>query len=98
MTANNSKPYSGYINKLVDEYNITCHRSIGKKAIVSDYSTLTKEIESNHKAPKFEVSDRVRITKSKILLWMAVPIIGQNKCLWIIPCWKLVLEYIEWKI
>ena len=31
MTANNKKSYLGYFNKLVDEYNNTYHRSIGKK-------------------------------------------------------------------
>ena len=34
-----------------------------KKAIVADYSTSTEKIETNPKATKFKVSDRVRITK-----------------------------------
>ena len=28
-----------------------------------DYSSLTKEIQTNPKAPKFKVGDRIRITK-----------------------------------
>ena len=33
MTANNSKFYLSYLNKIVDEYNDAYHRSIGKKPI-----------------------------------------------------------------
>ena len=36
-----------------------------KKSINADYSALSEKIESIHKAPKFKVSDRVRITKYK---------------------------------
>ena len=36
-----------------------------KKPIDADYSATTEEIESTHKAPKFKVGDRVRITKYK---------------------------------
>ena len=64
MTANDSKSYLPYLNKLVDQYNNTYH-SIKKKPINADYSALTESIESNPKAPKFKVNDRVRITKYK---------------------------------
>ena len=33
MTANDSKSYLSYFNKLVDEYNNTYHHSINKKPI-----------------------------------------------------------------
>ena len=36
-----------------------------KKPIDADYTALTEEIESSHKAPKFKVAGRVRITKYK---------------------------------
>ena len=65
MTANDSKSYLGYLNKLIDECNDTYHRSIGRKAIDVDHSALTKEIQKNPKANKFKVGDRVRITKYK---------------------------------
>ena len=32
MTANDRKSYLSYLNKLVDQYNNTCHHSVGKKA------------------------------------------------------------------
>ena len=50
------------MNKLLDEYDNTYYRSIGKKPIDADYSDLTEEIESIYKAPKFRVGDRVRIS------------------------------------
>ena len=62
IMAHNSLSYLYYLDKLVDEYNNTYHRSIGKKPIDADYTALTEEIETVTKAPKFKVSDRVRIT------------------------------------
>ena len=61
MTAIFSKSYLLDLNKLVDEYNNTHHHSI----INSDYSFLNENIESNPKAPKFKVNEKVRITKYK---------------------------------
>ena len=52
MTANDSKNYLLHLNKLVDHYNNTCHRSIGNKSINGDYSALTEKIVTNAKAPK----------------------------------------------
>ena len=62
MTANDSKSCLGYLNKLVDKCN-NYHGSIGKKPIDTDYSDLSEEIESSHKAPKFKVGDIARITE-----------------------------------
>ena len=65
MTANDSKCSLSYFNKLVDQYNNTYHHSNNKKPISADYPALTKKIQYNPRAPKFEVNDRVRITKYK---------------------------------
>ena len=65
MIANDSKSYIGYLNKLVFKYNHTYHLFIGKKPIDADYSALTEQIEPNHKALKFKVGDRARISKYK---------------------------------
>ena len=54
-----------YLNKLVDEYNNTYHHSNNKKPINADYSALTENIETNPKAHKFNVNDRVKIDKYK---------------------------------
>ena len=65
MTANFSKSYLPYLNKLVNEHNNTYHHSIDKKPINADYSSLTEIIVSNPRGSKFKVNDRVRITKYK---------------------------------
>ena len=65
MTANDSKSYLSYLNKLVHQYNNSYHYYINKKAIMLIIQALTEKIETNPKAPKFKVNDRVRITKYK---------------------------------
>ena len=60
-----NKSYLPYLNKLVEEYNNTYRNSINEKPVNADYSALTENIESNPKAPKFKVNDRVRINKYK---------------------------------
>ena len=55
MTANDSKSYISYLNKLVDHFSNTHHHFINKKLINTDYSTLTEKIEMNPKDPKFKV-------------------------------------------
>ena len=53
------------MDKLVDQYNNIYHHSVNKKPINVDYFALTEKIETNLKASKFKVKDRVRITKYK---------------------------------
>ena len=65
MSANDSKSYFPYFNKLVDQYNNTYPHSINKKPINADYSVPTENIESNPKAPEFKLNDRARIAKYK---------------------------------
>ena len=65
MTANDNKSYLPYLNRLVGQYNNTYHHFINKKPINADCSAFTKKIETNPKALKFKVNDRVRITKWK---------------------------------
>ena len=65
MTVNGSISYLPYMNKLVHQYNNSYHHFINKKSINTDYSASTENIESNPKAPKFKVNDRVRTAKYK---------------------------------
>ena len=65
MTANDSKSYLRYLNKLIDQYDNTYHDSINKKPINANYSVLTEKIETNSKATRFKVKGRVRVTKYK---------------------------------
>ena len=66
MYSTHNEGYLSYWNKLVKQYNKAYHHSINKKKpINADYSDLTEKIETNSKAPKFKLNDRVRITKYK---------------------------------
>ena len=47
MTANDSKSYLSYLNKLVDQHNNTYHHSINEEPINADYSASTEKIEIN---------------------------------------------------
>ena len=60
MTANDSESYFSHLNKLVDQYNNTCHHLLIKN-INADYSSLTEKIGTN----KLRVNARVKITKYK---------------------------------
>ena len=65
LTATESKSYLGYLNKLVDDYNNTCHCSIKTEPVDDYYSALTEEIEKNPEVPKFKFCNRVRVTNYK---------------------------------
>ena len=99
MTANDSKSSLPYLNKLVDQYNNTHHYSIGKKTVNADYSVLTEKSETNPKAPKFKVDDREsELLSIKLFLAKVTLKIGQEKYLFSILFWKLILGHIKLKI
>ena len=86
-----------FLNELLDQYNNTYHHSINKKPIKADYSALTQKIETDSKAPKIRVIDRVIITNIRIFLVKFSLKIGQKKYLLLILFWKLILGLIEIK-
>ena len=99
MTANDSKSYLSYLNKLVDQYSNTYHHTVNKRPINYDYSAFTEKIETNLKAnEKFKVNDRVRITKYKNILVKVTLKIRQEIYLLLILFWKLILGHIKLKI
>ena len=69
MTANNSKSYLPYLNKLVDQYNNIHHQ---KNHIDADYFALTENIQTNSsKSLKLMVESElqsIRIILVKLLL------------------------------
>ena len=65
MTANDSKSYLRYLNKVVDQCNNNYHYSINSKPINDNYSALTEKIQTTLKAAQFKVNDRNKITKYK---------------------------------
>ena len=73
------------------------HCSIAKKPTHADNFALPEELESSHKALKFKVGDRVRITNyrnifSKRLHWKMVI---TNICGWNNSCWEIIIGHIE---
>ena len=78
VTANESKYYLGYLNKLAGQYN-KLSPFIGKTPIYAEYSAMTEEIKTNPKALKFKGSDRVRITKYKTFLVRATSNVSEEK-------------------
>ena len=65
-TANDINSCRSYFNKLVDQYNNTCHYSIDKKPINADYSASTEK--TIPKALKSKVNDRIRTFLVKVIL------------------------------
>ena len=63
MTANDSKSYLSYLNKLGDQYNNTY---------------LLKKIETSPKAPKFKVNDIVKIASLRIFIKVTLKIIQET--------------------
>ena len=78
-TTDNIKSYLAYLNKLVDQYNNTCHHFINTRPINASYSALTETNEANSKAPKIKVNDIVSVTR-----YNNIPKIGFSEILRII--------------
>ena len=87
MTANDSKSYLSYPNRLGDQYNNSYHRSIGKKPPDADYSAL--------KLLNLKLVTEPGLLSTNIFLTKVLMKIGQEKYLQLIVCWKLTLAYIN---
>ena len=99
MKANDSRSNLSYLNKLADQYNYTYHYSIDKNPINADYSALTKNVETNLKAPKFKKLMMESKLLSMRIFWVKVILkMYQEKYLLLILCWKLMLGIIKLKI
>ena len=68
MTLISKNVYIDKLDNIVNEYNITYHRTIKMKPIdVKDNTYLNIIKEVNNKDPKFKVSNHVRISKYKTI-------------------------------
>ena len=66
MTAVSKNVYFDVLNNIVDEYNNIYHRTIKMKPInVKPDSYAKYNFDSNHKNPKFKISNHVRISEYK---------------------------------
>ena len=81
MTANDSKSYLSYLNKLVNQYNNTYHHSINKKTINTDYSALTEKLRRILKLLNLKKMIESELLSIKICLVKFTLKIGQEKYL-----------------
>ena len=89
ITANDSKSYLSYLNRLVDQYNNTYQCYINNKTSNGKYSALPEKIETNPKAPKFKVMIELELLSIKIFLVKVILKSGQEKYLSVL-FWKLI--------
>ena len=84
MTTRNSRSYLYCLDKLVDEYDNTYHRSFGKKHIDANYFAWPKKLRRilNKLNSKLVIESGLQSTK--IFLAKGTPKIGQEKYLWLI--------------
>ena len=78
MTANDSKSYLSYPNRLGDQYNNSYHRSICKKPPDADYSAL--------KLLNLKLVTESGLLSTNIFLTKVLMKIGQEKYLQLIVC------------
>ena len=84
LTANFSKSYLSYLNKLIDQYNNTFHHYINKKAINADYFALNKKIERILKPLNLKLKIESKFLSIRIILVKVTLEIGQEKYLLLI--------------
>ena len=66
MTSVSKNVYIDQLDEIIDDYNNTYHRKIKMKPVdVKDNTYIDLKKEINHKDPKFNVGDNVRISKYK---------------------------------
>ena len=66
MTLISKRVYIDKLDDIVNEYNNTYDKTIKMKPVdVKDYTYINIGKETNNKDPKFQVGDRVRISKPK---------------------------------
>ena len=82
-TTRKCRSYLDYLRKLVDELNKMFCSKITVLLVknLTDYSTLTEEIEANPKAPNLKLVIESGILSTKLLLAKVTSINGQEKYL-----------------
>ena len=98
MTANNSKSYLNYLNKLLDEYDNTYYRSVVKNLLMLIISIWLRKLNQFMKLLNLELGIEsgylyIRITLVKVTLK-----IDPEKCLLLILCWKIIFGRTKLKI
>ena len=84
MTANDSKSYLSYLNKLADQYNNTYYHYITKKLINTYYSALTEKMRPILKPLSLKLMIESELLSIRIFLVNDTLKIGQKKYLLLI--------------
>ena len=85
MTATGKNVYHDVLDDLVNEYNNTKHSTIKMKPIdVGDNNKRVYIDEHNEKSARYNVGDRVRISKFKNIFAIDILLIGVKKYLLLI--------------
>ena len=84
MTANDSKSYLSYLNKLVDQYSSNYHHAINKKPISVDYCVLTKKLGPILKLLNLKVMIESELVSIRIFLVKITLKVGLEKYLLLI--------------
>ena len=81
MTTNDSKYYLGYLNKLIDQYNNTYHRSTGKEPFIMIILLWLKKLNRVIKLLNLKlVIESVLLSTSILSAKVALKLIKRNIC------------------
>ena len=95
MTANNSKSYLVYLNKLIDQYNNTYHHYINKKNLLMLTILLwLKKLRRILKLLSLKFIEPELLSIRIFLVKVTLKIVWE-KCLLLILVWKLILGHIK---
>ena len=95
MTANNSKSYLAYLNKLIDQYNNTYHHYINKKNLLMLTILLwLKKLRRILKLLSLKFIEPELLSTRIFLVKVTMKIVWE-KCLLLILVWKLILGHMK---
>ena len=81
MTTNDNKYYLGYLNKLIDQYNNTYHRSIGKEPFIMIILLWLKKLNRVIKLLNLKlVIESVLLSTSILSAKVAPKLVKRNIC------------------
>ena len=96
MTANYSKYYLPHLNKLVDQYNNTYHHYyINKNLLMLIILLWPKKLRPILKLLNLKWMIEPELHRIRIFLVKVTLKIGQEKYLFLILCWKLILGHVN---
>ena len=81
MTVNDSKSYISFLNRLVDQYNNTCHSSIGKHLLMVIILLWLQKLNRVTEPLNLKLAMESGLLETRIFLAKATLLFGQEKSL-----------------